>query len=83
MDKLYEVLNTLYEIDDNLKNLVCVVGKLEEQEPGMEAATYVAMVRYYLKHVQQELHECVVELDRCYLRIKKESLKKMEERDFE
>ena len=83
MDKLYEVLNTLYEIDDNLKNLVCVVGKLEEQEPGMEAATYVAMVRYFLKHVQQEQHECVVEVDRSYLRKKKESLKKMEERDFE
>lgn len=84
MDELYEVLGVLTEISGNVKNLVCVIEKLEDQGTEAEAAKYISMVRYYMVHIQQDLHDCVNEVDRCYLRVKKESLKKiMEDVDFE
>ena len=83
MDELYEVLNVLTEISGNVKNLVCVIEKLKDQGTEAEAATYISMVRYYMVHIQQNLHDCVNEVDRCYLKVKKERLKKMEDVDFE
>lgn len=68
MDELYEVLGVLTEILGNVKNLVCVIEKLEDQGTEAEAAMYISMVRYYMVHTQQDLHDCVNEVDRCYLR---------------
>jgi len=82
-DELYRVLNVLTEISGNVKNLVCVIEKLEDQGTEAEAATYISMVRHYMVHIQKDLHDCVTEVDRCYLRVKKESLRKMADMDFE
>lgn len=72
MDELYEVLSALYEVDDNFKNIVYVIDKLEKQPEEKEQTMILSMVAYYIMHVEQDLQECVNRLDKCYLKVKRE-----------
>ena len=55
MDELYEVLSVLYEIDDNFKNIIYVMDKLENLGEEKEMTMILSMLAYYMTHVEQDL----------------------------
>lgn len=81
MDELYEVLSALYEIDDNFKNIVYVIDKLEKRAEGKEQTMILSMMAYYMTHVEQDLQECVKRVDKCHLRMRKEIKEKYSRND--
>lgn len=81
MDELYEVLSVLYEIDDNFKNIIYVMDKLENLGEEKEMTMILSMLAYYMTHVEQDLQECVKRVDKCHLRMRKEIKEKYSRND--